>query len=82
MEWLTDIANVKLLVDIHSLINNFIKDPIGFKIDHFRSFELIFCKYFFIVVYYSVYSLIRESWPASGSFFKVLLYDFNVYDDD
>ena len=37
MEWLTDVADVKLQVaDIRSLMNNFIKDFISLKTDHMQ----------------------------------------------
>ena len=40
----------------HSFLDdNFIEDFIRLKIDHIQSFQLEFCKYFFIVTYYSVY---------------------------
>ena len=34
MEWLTNVAAVKMKVDIHSLMSNLIKDFIRLKINH------------------------------------------------
>ena len=42
-------------MDIRSIMNNLIRDFISLKIDHIRSSPVVFCKYFFIVAYYSMY---------------------------
>ena len=55
MEWSTIVADFKIQEDIRSLMNNFIEDFTSFKINDMWSFELVFCKYFFIVACYSVY---------------------------
>ena len=58
MELFTDVASVKMHVDIGSLMNNLIEDFISLKINHIRSYGHVFCTYFLIVAHYSVYSIV------------------------
>ena len=55
---------------------------IGLKIDHMRSFLIIFCKYFFLVVYYSVYMDSENQDPEnrqnSESWNKFVIFEIDV----
>ena len=56
MEWLTNVADLKMLVEIRSLVNNFIEDLFKFRNNAYLIILTYICWYFFIVACYSVHT--------------------------